>query len=204
MAMGAVAGGVIGGAISYGLQKDSQSNQRNILQNQKQWLVADLRRAGLNPILAAGGLGGQVAGSGGIASPSSIGDIGEAGRRQGLYDAVKAKANAEAGTAKYVEQTSRMMMDRAQWENIPLRVLGRWNESPEGRKSAIDHLKNTRTMDPFKGHGMWSLGAAGVKGGIDNTTSGTAKSIADFMIRWGIVGERPHDIKQMIDERNRR
>lgn len=36
------------------LQEDSQSWQRHVLQNQKQWQVQDLRAAGLNPILATG------------------------------------------------------------------------------------------------------------------------------------------------------
>lgn len=97
---GAVGGQVLGGAISYGLQKDAQANQRKILQNQKQWLVADLRAAGLNPILAAGGLGGQVAGSGGIASPSSGHDLGEAFRKGNIFKHLKAKAREDAVTAK--------------------------------------------------------------------------------------------------------
>jgi len=101
-AAGPIGGAVIGGAISYGLQKDSQSFQKQVLQNQKQWLVADLRAAGLNPILAAGGLGGQVSGGGGIASPSSAGDIGEAIRRGGLFKAAKAKAAADAVSAKNI------------------------------------------------------------------------------------------------------
>lgn len=36
------------------LQNDAQSHQIEIAKNQKQWQVEDLRKAGLNPILAAG------------------------------------------------------------------------------------------------------------------------------------------------------
>lgn len=105
-AAGPVGGAVVGGAISYGLQKDSQKFQRDVLQNQKQWLVADLRAAGLNPILAAGGLGGQVSGGGGIASPTSAGDLGEGFRKGGLFKAAKAKLEAEKVTAMWDAKTA--------------------------------------------------------------------------------------------------
>lgn len=161
---GALGGSLVSGAIGYGLQKDSQKFQMNVLKNQKQWLVADLRAAGLNPILAAGGLGGQVAGSGGIASPGSGADLGAAGRAGGLYKALKAKANAEAGTAKAEEQIANRMMDRAGWENEWFRTVGDFNATTEGKKLTLDELRNERRLSPFQGHNFFSLGAATAKG----------------------------------------
>ncbi len=110
---GALGGQVVSGAIGYGLQKDQQNFNKEVLQNQKQWLVADLRAAGLNPILAAGSFGGSVSGGGGIASPSSGQDFGEAFRKGDLFKAAKAKALADAGSAKNVEERTRWEKDTA-------------------------------------------------------------------------------------------
>lgn len=57
-----IAGSVLGDAVSTGLnymassalQRDAQQHQIEIMKNAKQWQVEDLRKAGLNPILAAG------------------------------------------------------------------------------------------------------------------------------------------------------
>lgn len=57
-----IAGSVLGDAVSSGinyaansaLQRDAQRHQEKLMQNAKQWQVEDLRKAGLNPILATG------------------------------------------------------------------------------------------------------------------------------------------------------
>lgn len=57
-----IGGSLIGDAVSTGLnymassalQRDAQQHQIELMKNAKQWQVEDLRKAGLNPILAAG------------------------------------------------------------------------------------------------------------------------------------------------------
>lgn len=95
----------INAGIGMMFQSDSQGFSREVLQNQKQWMVADLRKAGLNPILAAGGLGGSAGGGGGIATPGS-GTLAETVRQGSLLKDAKRKLASEAVTAKNVaEQT---------------------------------------------------------------------------------------------------
>jgi len=184
---GAIGGQLISGGIAYGLQKDSQAQQEKILKNQKQWLMADLRAAGLNPILAAGGIGGQIGGGQSTASAGSGADLGAAARAGAVFKAVKEKALADAGSARSIEQTNRMIMDRTQWENIELRERGRYNQTPAGRKDIRDQLKNERMMDPFRGHNLWSLGGAGTKGALDAVPESNAKDVFKWAEKLGII-----------------
>jgi hypothetical protein len=51
--LGTVAGAALGGAGSYFAAKQAQRAQKEFYKNRHQWEVADLRKAGLNPILSA-------------------------------------------------------------------------------------------------------------------------------------------------------
>ena len=77
--LGSVAGSVFGSAVQnhYNSANAAQANQWNVenYKHRYQWAVEDMRRAGLNPILAAtNGIGGSISG----ASAASVGmsDIG--------------------------------------------------------------------------------------------------------------------------------
>lgn len=60
--MGGVLGSALGTGLGFKTATDAWRRQKRVLQKGIQWKVADLRKAGLNPILAAGGgLGGGSA-----------------------------------------------------------------------------------------------------------------------------------------------
>lgn len=101
---GAAGGQVISAGVAYGLQKDAQAHQKNIMKNQKQWLYNDLRAAGINPILAGGAT--NVSGGAGIASAGTGQDLGAAFRAGKMFKALKRKADSEAITAKNMEAQS--------------------------------------------------------------------------------------------------
>lgn len=72
--LGSVAGSVFGAAVDYGFNSAGadQQNEWNVenYKHRYQWATEDMRKAGLNPILAAtNGIGGSIAGS----SAASIG-----------------------------------------------------------------------------------------------------------------------------------
>lgn len=81
---GAQAGtGIIGGALTYRTARKNRELQEDLARNAHQIEVADLRKAGLNPILTGGGKGAQI---GGLNAPqinfgekiaSSVQDIAE-------------------------------------------------------------------------------------------------------------------------------
>lgn len=106
--IGAVGGvaNTIGGTVYQAKQAQQQANkarnfQREVLQNSVRWKVADLRAAGLNPILAAtgGGLGGSSAPGGVVAQVPNFGAIGSAGTEGYRAGAGAEKDTAEAGRA---------------------------------------------------------------------------------------------------------
>lgn len=128
--MAAALGGIISGASSQGGQLQAQlgqaistgigiqrnnvswRRQKKVLQNQIRWRVADLRAAGLNPILAAGsGLGG-----GGASPPvqPSIPDFGagaSAGSRAGS-EAARNRSQIEANNANAAAQKAQAERQR--------------------------------------------------------------------------------------------
>lgn len=79
--IGAIAGGVIGAGLNYYSAKQQMAFQERMANTQHQREVADLRAAGLNPILSATGGSGNAAPVGAMADMSAAGEgIASAGR----------------------------------------------------------------------------------------------------------------------------
>lgn len=129
-----IGGSLIGDAVSTGLnymassalQRDAQQHQIELMKNAKQWQVEDLRKAGLNPILAAGvntaSPGSPTASFNGASNSalreamaslrrkeSAVADeqISTAQSVQKLNDAQAAKAKAEAERVKVDTQKAK-------------------------------------------------------------------------------------------------
>jgi len=120
--LGSIAGSVFGSAVQnhYNSANAAQANQWNVenYQHRYQWAVEDMRRAGLNPILAAtNGIGGSISG----ASAASVGmsDIGS------TMNSARAASAAER-QAKSAENLSISQIDKnaAEADSLRQRTLG--------------------------------------------------------------------------------
>lgn len=116
-AIGGVAN-TIGGTIYQAKQAQQQANkarnfQREVLQNSVRWKVADLRAAGLNPILAAtgGGLGGSSAPGGVVAQVPNFGGIGSAAAEGYRSGTAGGKDIEEAGRARNQSRAAETQAD---------------------------------------------------------------------------------------------
>ncbi|ALS03738.1 VP2 [Gokushovirus WZ-2015a] len=104
-----VAGGLLGGALSNKANSASaaQANAYNVenYQHRYQWTMEDLKKAGLNPILAvtSGGLTGNVNGAAALSSPDMAGSLSHGGDTLNNSSAVaiqKKQANATIDNLK--------------------------------------------------------------------------------------------------------
>lgn len=106
--LGSVAGSVLGSAVQnhYNSANAAQANEWNVenYKHRYQWAVEDMRKAGLNPILAAtNGIGGSIAG----ASAASVGmsDIGSTMNSARAASAAERQAkNAEHLAVSQIEK----------------------------------------------------------------------------------------------------
>lgn len=116
--MAAIAGAganILGGIIDFGLGQAAAQldfkRQKKLIKNQPKWQVQGLRRAGLNPILAAGG-GFSGGASAGRSSAGSVGDLAGAERAAADKKTKDTLRDQELINAKkYAE-----LLD-AQWQN---------------------------------------------------------------------------------------
>lgn len=115
--LGSVAGSVLGSAVQnhYNSANAAQANEWNVenYKHRYQWAAEDMRRAGLNPILAAtNGIGGSISG----ASAASVGmsDIGS------TMNSARAASAAER-QAKNAENLSVSQIDKNAAESDSLR-----------------------------------------------------------------------------------
>lgn len=97
------------------MMEDQQDFIERILKNQIQWKVDDMRAAGINPILAAGG----GFGGGGASAPSAPtfaagGEgLGELFRKGGLQKSIKSKARSDAASAKEIVEINKSLKQTA-------------------------------------------------------------------------------------------
>lgn len=105
MAWGAIAGGIAGGAggilgahtSAFGAERQMKF-QKKVLKNRYQWAVKDLRKAGMNPILAVTGGGGLA---GGTAPGASGGHpISSAGAMEGIMKGITKPGEKKKLTAE--------------------------------------------------------------------------------------------------------
>ncbi len=160
-AWGAVAQGVtdIGKTVASGVaQLQAQKFTKKMMKNRFQWMVDDLRAAGLNPILAVrGGLSAQMGGSG-IASFGGGGSAGttalSAMKFASEIDVLRAQAEAlRASAGKHTAETRNILTD-------PRKALSRTLLEPmldpvrrqkifKSLKLSVDEIKARPGLDDF-------------------------------------------------------
>lgn len=115
-AIGGILGGIPGAALSFGGKfledafigdsnaKDAYKRQQNFYRNRYQWMMEDMRQAGLNPILAAGSAGFSTSGTPSV-SMASMPQSDYSSAYQNMMGAEKQK---EEATTQKVEQLKKM------------------------------------------------------------------------------------------------
>lgn len=76
-ALGGLLGGGLNAGMSYLMAKDAREAQREAYQNRYQWMMKDMRKAGLNPILAYKTSPGNVGQMAAATVPSFVGAMSE-------------------------------------------------------------------------------------------------------------------------------
>lgn len=107
------------------------ANQKEAMQNAHQWEVADLRKAGLNPILSAGGTGASTGGASGGTPVADVNPLSYMNSAIGALQTLKnldvmdaniKKAEAETTTTenqgRYFTALEKQAMADAAWKNI--------------------------------------------------------------------------------------
>lgn len=122
------------------LQGESQDWQRYVMQNQKQWQVEDLKKAGLNPVLATGL---------GVSAPSSPTPSFTGATSQGMREALasvrkresqlgdqqleKLKAETKAAEAVARSASAQAVKDETEAKTMS----GFWNGKPKNTRDAL-------------------------------------------------------------------
>jgi len=176
-----IAGGaVIGGSILEGLfskssAKTSMSFQREMAQKAHQYEVADLRAAGLNPILS--GLGGKGASASGGAMPSTPNFSGAASATALIAAQVR---NVDANT-RYTNSKSDIIGTGA---GVGSDVSGLYNYIKEKAPSSAKQWKQLwddigKKPEDLPGHGQFKpqkKGTVSIQMGKDKKYYGTSKN----------------------------
>lgn len=153
----AAAGAAISGGIAHfsgkSLQSDQQAFNERAYRNRFQWSMEDMRKAGLNPILAANmGLGGTSSATSGIPS-TNAGTSAVQGARIAaelrLLEAQERKTGAEADIlgpkAKMYEWGLQLIEGLADKYGIPISEAGEKLGLPNELTTAAEAAKETKT-----------------------------------------------------------
>lgn len=152
-------------------------HQKEVMKNRHQWEVEDLRKAGLNPILSAGGSGSpgnapiieapDVAGSAAKAVEASLGKSQEDLIKAQTQQSVSSARQAESQTAlnKTEEKRVGFEADRS-LESVGTQALTNYilreqwaQEKLKTANSALDTERHKMIFDYMKDHsGAWSFG----------------------------------------------
>ena len=180
----ALAGGAAGIGTSALASYFNWKHQKEVMKNRHQWEVEDLRKAGLNPILSAGGSGSpgnapiieapDVAGASAKAVEASLGksqeELIKAQTQQSTSAAIQAEsaarqAESQASLNRTEEKRVAFETDRS-LEAVATQALTnnilkeQWaQEKLKTANSALDSERHKMVFDYMKKHsGAWSLG----------------------------------------------
>lgn len=163
-AIGAVAGGLLGSGTSVWAAREAWKKQKEAMQNAHQWEVADLRKAGLNPILSA--TGGSGASTGGLNMPmpdtSGINSAAQAVFEGMQLENQLEQQKANIALTKQQQKQAKAATD-ANWASA--RSLNEDAQSKQIQNSYI--LKNPETYDSIM-KGKVGNSAAGILSLIKN------------------------------------
>ena len=166
--------------------------QKEVAQNAHQWEVADLKKAGLNPILSATGGSGASAGSAPV--PSNVGiDLGEAYKSMAANDLVKeqsktqreqqdalrAQGSNQRAQAWLNDNLSSVASANARNINLNADMVERqneyWRKHPQEFKTFMEKQSHGQTVANIsaaadfvkKGFSSWVSRGNGYSGGTD-------------------------------------